>query len=164
MKSHIKALSGHDLNMSPSFPGILSVYAAFPAPPPAVLPLLHQLTSLHDIWRYFFASHLLKMLEVYISVRDKILHTLTLPSASPSSPWRSGPWSRKGYLGRLGTPALSWRKNESVGYWWSCIASRRGNRLEVVTVLMVDKRCWSLKTTRTAILPYTGAPVIPHTM
>ena len=98
------------------------------------------------------------------TVRDRILHTHTLPRASPSSPWRSGPWSRKGYLGRLGTPALSWIKNESVGYWWICIASRRGNRLEVVTVLMVDKRCWSLKTTRTAILPYTGAPVIPHTM
>ena len=67
VKGHVRALSGHDLNMSPSFSGILSVYAAFPAPPPAVLPLLHQLTSLHDIWRYFFASHLLKMLEVYIS-------------------------------------------------------------------------------------------------
>ena len=65
-------------------------------------------------------------------VRDKILHTLTLPSASPSSPWRSGPWSRKGYLRRLGTPALSWRKNKSDGCWLNCIASRRGNRLEVV--------------------------------
>ena len=67
VKGHVRALSGHDLNMSPSFPGILSVYAAFPAPPPAVLPLLHQLTSLHDIWRYFFAFHLLKMLKVNIS-------------------------------------------------------------------------------------------------
>ena len=65
VKGHVRALSSHDLNMSPSFPGILSVYAAFPAPPPAVLPLLHQLTSLHNIWRYFFASHLLKMLEAY---------------------------------------------------------------------------------------------------
>ena len=30
MKSHVKALYGHDLNMSTSFPGLLSVYAAFP--------------------------------------------------------------------------------------------------------------------------------------
>ena len=67
VKGHVRALSGHDLNMSPLFPGILSVYAVFPAPPLEVLPLLHQLTSLHNIWRYFFASHLLKMLEVYIS-------------------------------------------------------------------------------------------------
>ena len=37
-----------------------------------------------------------------------ILHTLILPSAIPSSPWRSGPWSRKGYLRCLGMLAMSW--------------------------------------------------------
>ena len=76
------------------------------------------------------------------TVRDRFLHTLTLPSAYPSSPWRSGPWSRKGYLRRLGMPAMSWRKSKSVVYRWNSIASRRGNMLEVVTVLTVDKGCW----------------------
>ena len=53
MKGRVRALSGHDLNMTPSFPWFLSVYAASPAPPPVPLSLLHQLTSLHDIWRIF---------------------------------------------------------------------------------------------------------------
>ena len=89
VKAHVRALSGHDLNMSPSFPGLLSVSAAFPAPPPAVLPLLHQLTSLHNIWRYFFASHLLKMLEVYISPFETffpIEKTVHLPLHAGKSP------------------------------------------------------------------------------
>ena len=47
----------------------------------------------------------------------------------------------EGLLEALGHACHVLIKEESVGYSWNCIASRRGNRLEVVTVLMVDKRC-----------------------
>ena len=62
MKSRLRAHPRRDLNVSSSFPELLSVYAASPAPSSAPLTLLHQLTTLRDILR-FFASHLLKMLE-----------------------------------------------------------------------------------------------------
>ena len=73
-------------------------------------------------------------------------------------------WGLNDVRPHLISPVCCWAWEMDSGCYRNCIASRRGNRLEVVTVLMVDKRCWSLKTTRTAILPYTGAPVIPHTM